>query len=88
MTYQFDAKQFVRLIVDVSEVVRNTDNYIDYVTPYYKDMGVQLLYSYKVNPLTKFFLGYSDAGFQDESMERLTRNERSLFFKISYAYTQ
>lgn len=88
MTYQFDAKQFVRLIVDVSEVVRNTDNYIDDVTPYYKDMGVQLLYSYKVNPLTKFFLGYSDAGFQDESMERLTRNERSLFFKISYAYTQ
>ena len=87
-TYQFDAKQFVRLIVDVSEVERNVDNYIDDVTPYYKDMGVQLLYSYKVNPLTKFFLGYSDAGFQDETMERLTSNERSVFFKISFAYTQ
>lgn len=89
MTYQLDAKQFVRLIVDVSEVERNVDNYIDdSVTPYYKDMGVQLLYSYKVNPLTKFFMGYSDAGFQDETMERLRNNERSVFFKISFAYTQ
>jgi hypothetical protein len=88
LTYQFDENQFLRVIVNVSEVERNVENYIDDVSAYYRDLGVQLLYSYKVTPLTKFFIGYSDAGYQDAVEGRLRSNERSVFFKISYAYSQ
>ena len=87
-TYQFDSRQFLRLIMSLAEVERNPENYIDTVTAYRKDLGLQLLYSYKVNPLTKFFIGYSDAAYQDDEVLRLRKNERSLFMKFSYAWSQ
>ena len=87
-TYQFDSRQFLRLIVSWAEVERNAANYIDAVIPYRKDIGIQLLYSYKVNPLTKFFIGYSDAAYQDEETVVLRQNERSVFMKFSYTWTR
>jgi hypothetical protein len=44
------------------------------------------LYSYKLNPLTKFFVGYSDSASQDDVLTSLTKNERSVFMKFSYAW--
>ena len=61
---------------DVEEVDRET-----------KDVGRQLLYSYKINPQTVFFLGYSDALVRDDSLNRLTETDRTWFMKIGYAWT-
>jgi hypothetical protein len=51
-----------------------------------QELGTQLLYSYKINPLTKFFVGYSDVAMQDDTLTDLTRSEQSIFMKFSYAW--
>jgi hypothetical protein len=45
----------------------------------------QLLFSYKLNPQTVLFLGYSDDSLGDERID-LTRADRTLFMKIGYAW--
>ena len=88
LTYQIDDKQFVRVILSVSDIQRNQNNYRDVVDAEYEDRGLQLLYSYKVNPLTKFFIGYSDAAYRNDNVKKVTANEQSLFMKFSYAWQQ
>ena len=86
LTYQFDQKQFLRLIVVYSDIERNPDNYTFDVDSVSRSIGTQLLYSYKVNPLTKFFIGYSDSGYRDDEITTMTTTERSVFMKLSYAF--
>nr|WP_268820208.1 DUF5916 domain-containing protein [Paraglaciecola sp. G1-23] len=87
ITYQFDQRQFLRFILIGADIQRNQDLYINYdVDKEYKSLGTQLLYSYKLNPLTKFFVGYSDSAEQYELIQRLTKNEQSVFMKFSYAW--
>lgn len=85
-TYQFNQRQFLRLILVYSDIERNQQNYTFDVDAISKGLGTQLLYSYKLNPLTKFFVGYSDSAYQDDMLTSLTRNERSVFMKFSYAW--
>lgn len=85
-TYQFDRRQFLRLIVVYSDIERNQQNYTFDVDASSKGLGSQLLYSYKINPLTKFFVGYSDSAYQDDVLSSLTKNQRSVFMKFSYAW--
>ena len=49
-----------------------------------EELFTQLLFSYKINPRTVLFAGYSDNrfGFDDIS---LTQTDRTLFLKLSYA---
>ena len=86
ITYQFDQRQFLRLIAVYSDISRNPDNYLDDVTAEDKSLGFQLLYSYKINPLTKFFVGYSDSAFSDDDITSMTTTEQSVFMKFSYAW--
>lgn len=85
-TYQFDQRQFLRLILIYSDIERNQQNYSFDVDARSKGLGTQLLYSYKLNPLTKFFVGYSDSAYQDDVLTSLTKNQRSIFMKLSYAW--
>ena len=90
LTYQFDQKQFLRLIVVYSDIERNKDNYLESIRADIvatdRSIGTQLLYSYKVNPLTKFFIGYSDSGYRDDTVTTMTTTEKSVFMKVSYAW--
>ena len=88
ITYQFDKEQFIRLIFAYNDVSRNLDNYArpETVLETERDFGTQLLYSYKLNPFTKFFLGYSDFGIQNDISPQMRVSEQSLFMKVSYAW--
>lgn len=88
VTYQFDQRQLLRLTLAYTDIVRNQSNYIDTVDSEYRDYGYQLLYSYKVNPLTKFFLGYSESAFETDDLDKLVVNGRAVFMKVSYAWLQ
>lgn len=92
MTYQFDARQFLRLIVSSASIDRNLANYNDDIRATLDseedDIGVQLLYSYKINPLTKFFVGISDGSFRNDRISNFTSAEQSVFMKFSYAWLQ
>ena len=74
------------MTVQHSETSRNPSVYIDEVDAESQNVGRQLLYSYKINPQTVFFLGYSDQYVNDDDLDGLTVSDRSLFMKIGYAW--
>ncbi len=86
-TWQFNRLSFLRLTAQVQDVERNPDVYTDAVDRRSRDIGTQLLYSYKLNPQTVFFLGYSDNRVDTDDLERLTPTDRTWFMKIGYAWT-
>ncbi|WP_199611539.1 carbohydrate binding family 9 domain-containing protein [Flocculibacter collagenilyticus] len=87
LTYQFSTKSYLRLSMIRSDITRNADNYLyDTVNESDRDISAQLLYSYKINPQTVFFLGYSDYGWKDDEYTEFKKEERSLFMKMSYAW--
>ncbi|RLA37249.1 MAG: hypothetical protein DRR15_02495, partial [Gammaproteobacteria bacterium] len=85
-TWQFSVRSFIRLSVQYQDVERNQDMYIGQVDAHTRDVGRQLLYSYKLNPQTVFFLGYSDGHVDEDDLESLTITDRTLFMKIGYAW--
>ena len=69
-----------------SDVDRNPDNNNAFSSEQSADLATQLIYAYRLNPQTVFFLGYSDYSFQDDDLTTLERSERTFFTKISYAW--
>ena len=86
LSYQFSVRSFLRLALIYSDIEQNPLNNNREVTARSKTLGSQLLYSYKLNPQTLFFAGYSDNAFSDDEVQDLTRAERSVFMKFSYAW--
>ena len=87
LTWQFSVRSFLRLTTQFQDIQRNQDSYTDIVDSRSRDVGRQLLYSYKINPQTVFFLGYSDALIDDDNLSGLTTTDRTWFMKIGYAWT-
>lgn len=85
-TYQFDARSFIRLTIQYAKRERNVDNYVRAIDKLSRDLGTQVLYSYKVNAGTRFFIGYSDTGFQDDVYNSIEYTNRTFFAKFSYAW--
>lgn len=91
INYQFDMRSILKLVIQYTDIDRNADLYqyddID-DRPEFKEryFSTQLIYSYKINPQTLFFLGYSDGGFQDDNLDNLERDQRTIFTKFSYAW--
>ena len=59
--------------------------YLDAVNRYERTVSSQYLLTYKVNPFTLVYLGYSDAGLEEDHVD-LTRMNRTYFVKLSYAF--
>ncbi len=87
LTWQFSVRSFVRLTAQFQDIERNPDAHDEPVDSHRRHVGRQLLYSYKINPQTVFFLGYSDALIDDDDLSGLTTTDRTWFLKIGYAWT-
>jgi hypothetical protein len=87
LVYQFNVKTFARVIFQYVDVVRNRNLYDDPddVEARSRDLFTQFLFSYKINPQTVLFLGYSD-NYDDEDRSSVIRTDRTFFFKIGYAW--
>ena len=85
-SWQFDPRQRLRLSLQGSEVERDPALYATAVERSSRDVAAQLLYSYKLNPRTAGYLGYSHGGYADDDQVRLADRDRSLFLKLSYAW--
>jgi hypothetical protein len=86
VSYQFDVNSYLKLNVVYSDVDQNLANNVSAYSRINSDLSTQLIYSYKLNPQTVFFLGYSDNSYQDDDLTDLRRGERTLFTKVSYAW--
>jgi hypothetical protein len=86
-TWQFNVRSFLRLTVQYQDIERNLDVYLDPELAHEQNIGRELLYSYKLNPQTVFFVGYTDTYVDDDSLDKLTVEDRTVFMKIGYAWT-
>lgn len=88
MSYQFNIRQRLRLAVIQTDVNRDLSLYNepeDY-NKNNRNVSTQLIYSYKVNPRTLLFLGYSDSGTEFDDIESFVKTDKSVFVKFSYAW--
>ncbi|MCA1733371.1 MAG: carbohydrate binding family 9 domain-containing protein, partial [Acidobacteria bacterium] len=84
-TYQFNVRTFVRWIGQHLDVDRDPALYTSAVPAASEDIFNQFLFSYKINPLTVLFLGYSDTYVGTQEID-LTQQSRTFFFKVGYAF--
>jgi predicted porin len=87
LTWQFSVRTFVRLTMQQQKVERNLAEYIDPETDAHTESrGMQFLYSYQLNPQTVVYAGYSDNHIDNDDLDSLTKTDRTLFLKVSYAW--
>ncbi len=85
-SWQFNSRAFIRAIVQHVDNDFNVGLYNDGdVEPEVRELFTQLLFSYKVNPQTVFFLGYSDSSLANQHYS-LTQENRTIFAKFGYAF--
>ncbi len=84
IVYQFDVRTFVRAIIQYRDTQRNQDLYLFPVRAKDRNLFGQFLFSYKINPQTVLFAGYTQNEVGRFRIP-LTETDRSFFIKIGYA---
>jgi len=89
--YNFTNRLFLRSIVQFRHTRRNIAMYIDQETDHVsKSLFTQWLLSYKLNPQSVIFIGYSNnsAGFTDSDLNKneIVLTDRTFFFKTGFAW--
>ncbi|TDR22360.1 carbohydrate binding family 9 domain-containing protein [Marinicella litoralis] len=90
LSYQFNLRQRLRLAIIQTDINRDLSLYNN-PDDYNKNsefVATQLIYSYKVNPRTLLFVGYSDAGREYDNLESFVKTDKNVFVKFSYAFKQ
>ncbi len=87
LVYNFSLRMFVRGIVQYLNVARTPELYINPVQRRTQTVFTQILFSYKLNPQTVIFLGYSDNYFGETGLD-VTQTDRTFFIKLGYAWTK
>ena len=85
LIYNFNVRTFVRGILQWRDLERDPDLYSFEVEPTTETLFTQLLFSYKLNARTVLFAGYSDNHLGVQNVD-LTQTNRTLFFKVGYAW--
>lgn len=88
IVYQFNKRCFVRTILQFRNYDYNSDNYLEGNKPEdsrKKFLNTQFLFSYKINPQTMIYIGYSDKHFGSHDVSMVQTN-RSFFMKFGYAF--
>jgi len=85
LVYNFSVRMFVRAIVQLLDVARNPDLFLYPVHDKQNTLFTQFLFSYKLNPQTVLFIGYSDNYLGHTGLDT-TQLNRTFFVKIGYAW--
>jgi hypothetical protein len=85
LVYQFNKRIFLRSILQYVNYDRAVELYSADVLERDERFFTQFLFSYKINPQTVLYLGYSDNYFGDRNVD-LTQTDRTFFAKIGYAW--
>ncbi len=95
LAWQFNVRAMARAILQYSDIRRRLSLYTGVCDPadpscvppleVDRSLFTQLLFSYKVNPQTAVYLGYSDDRLGQTDVP-LRQSDRTLFFKIGYAW--
>ncbi|MBN1149772.1 carbohydrate binding family 9 domain-containing protein [candidate division WOR-3 bacterium] len=83
--HHFSHKCFVRGILQYVGYVFDPDLYPFPISRESKSIFTQLLFSYKVNPQTVLYLGYSD-NYDGDEVNPIAQRDRTLFAKVGYSF--
>ncbi|MCP4214663.1 MAG: carbohydrate binding family 9 domain-containing protein [bacterium] len=85
LVYHLNRRALFKSVLQYVRYNYNAANYLYEVDPLYEHFGTQLLFSYKLNPRTVMYLGYTDNyyGAYDYSIKK---NDYTVFAKVSYAW--
>ncbi|GAA4882480.1 DUF5916 domain-containing protein [Ferrimonas pelagia] len=85
--WQFTVRAFIRMTAIYTQLERDPALYrYNRVDRHSERLSAELLYGYKVNPQTVFYLGYGEGQFSDDEFRDLSSDSRTLFAKFSYAW--
>lgn len=82
--YYFSRRAFLHTNLQYVNYNYNVENYFFTIDPEFKHLFTKVLFSYKINPRTMLFLGYSDDHY-GYLQAPLTQSNRTFFLKIGYA---
>jgi len=86
LRYFLNVRTFFRAIVQYQRIDRDLALYeVGGFEAEEEDLFTQLLFSYKLNPQTVLFAGYSDTRLGTASID-LTQADRTFFLKVGYAF--
>jgi hypothetical protein len=86
LIYQFDRRTFIRAILQYTDIEQNQELYAFTVDRNSNSLFTQFLFSYKINPRTVLFIGYTDNYFGNQDFSIL-QTDRTFFVKLGYAWT-
>jgi hypothetical protein len=94
LAYQFNIRSRLSINIQSVDVNRNTELYWDNqdndldndILASNKSLGSQLIYSYKINPQTLVYVGYSDNAVQNNNVQSMEKTDKTLFAKFSYLW--
>ena len=84
--WQMSLRHRLRLSLLWQDIERDPDLYTSSVDRRSRDLGGQMLYSYKINPRTALYAGYSETRFSDDQINSLFATDRTVFMKLTYAW--
>jgi hypothetical protein len=84
LEYHFTRRVFLRTILQYVDYRYHTEHYLLPQEPEFKHLFTQVLFSYRLNPQTMLFLGYSD-DYYGPGYHPLKQTNHTLFLKIGYA---
>jgi hypothetical protein len=85
LVYQFNIRTFIRAIFQYRDTRYDPDLYAEAIEAKQRLLFTQFLFSYKINPRTVLFLGYSDNYYGENGLS-LTQTDRTFFVKLGYAW--
>lgn len=83
--FHYDLRHALKVSAIYSDVERNASNHAWEVDENSSDLGLQVTYSYTIDPQTAFYVGYSDVSFSDDQILKLKKAERTFYAKVTYA---
>jgi hypothetical protein len=83
--YHLNVRTFVRAILQYTDIVRDAGLYLYPVAPRTRRFFSQYLFSFKFNPQTVIFAGYSDNAAAMRGND-LQQQNRTFFVKLGYAW--
>ncbi len=94
LAYQFNIRSRLSLALLGVDIDKNLDLYENNfdndpdndVLASSKTVGSQLIYSYKLNPQTLFYMGYSDKVTKNDRVLSLEKTDKTYFAKFSYMW--
>jgi len=85
LMYHFNERIFIRTIFQYANYKKDSVLYTYYVEEKEQDFLSQIILTYKINPHTAFYIGYSDKHYGNDNTD-MTQTNRNFFAKIGYAW--